>query len=161
MKQTDCPGSGICAINQPWSGRPGGWCMCNTFVGLTGAQCNDICSQGAMILAMSCINTILGLSSGSVCLYFGCYTIKRTTWANPVIVTMIFSGLGSFLFVAFSIVGMVNSVGFRTFATLSVVNGRELRRSPQSLDSSVFSLYACAACLGACAFFVLPLAWVR
>jgi len=160
---TDCPGAGICALNQTWSGRPGGWCMCNTLGGLAGAKCNEICSQGTAILVMNVLNALLCLSIVTVCVYFVHEICKRQAKriTNPVIVALILAGLGSLVSCVYSLVACVSTIGFRDFARVVVVGGRAIRRMPQSFDSAVFILNGLGGCLGICSVVVLPLAWIE
>jgi hypothetical protein len=87
--------------------------------------------------------------------------IKHERNLNPILLTLIFAGMGSLLLGLFSLVACVNSVGFRSFfIVVQNATGRQVRRLPQTLDTAAFILSGLGACIGACSLFVLPLAWV-
>ena len=160
--QTDCPGMGICAINQTWAAHPGGWCMCHTAAGLVGAQCTDICANGAVQLFVNIFNVLLGIGTAAFCAYVG-YRLFETTSekiTHQAILTLIFAGLGELFFGVWACVAMCVTTGFRSFAVPVLLQGRELRRVPQSSSTASFTLGILATCIGTCAVFILPIAWV-
>ena len=137
--------------------------MCNTQAGLAGANCNDICSQGQMLLAMNIIVTVFGLSIAAVCIYLGYHQFKYNSEpvSYPILFTMICTGVGSLCFGIEGIIAAANTVGFRTFSVVTELStGQRIRRSPEALDETTFLMFGIAACFGTCSLFVLPLSWV-
>ena len=163
LLQTDCPGAGICAINQTWSGRPGGWCMCNTLVGLYGNDCRELCSQGIVVVTMAVIVTVFGFTTSCSGAYFGYRNLRRNSHHNisqAVLFTWLFSMIGLFFFGVSGVIALLNTVGFQRIWEITEVSGRIIRRVPMSLDAIGFILFGVAACFGTCSLFVLCLAWV-
>jgi hypothetical protein len=110
---------------------------------------------------MNTINAVLGLVIFIACLYLGFPVRKQQIRPKiPVIVMLCFVAMGSLLYCLSSILKSVNGVGFRDFAVVTVVNGREVRRIPQSSTFAVWVIHAAAECVGTCVWFLLPLAWI-
>jgi UDP-N-acetylmuramyl pentapeptide phosphotransferase/UDP-N-acetylglucosamine-1-phosphate transferase len=86
--------------------------------------------------------------------------IKHERNLSPILLTLIFAGMGSSLLGIYSVVACMNTVGFRSFFIVITNAGRQLRRLPQSIDNATFILYGLGARMGACSLFILPLAWV-
>jgi hypothetical protein len=160
--QTECPGAGICAINQTWSAVPGGWCMCP--LGLAGANCDQLCPFGQWGLALAMMELILALFLSGLALLNAWRLFSSTQKGSkpplPILCILAFSGTGCLVFAIHSIISSCNTMGFAMFYREYVVGGRQVRRTPTEADFAVYILYGLGACVGVCSLFVLPLTWV-
>jgi hypothetical protein len=167
--QSDCPGSGLCAINSTWAADPHGWCMCNTKVGLYGLQCNEICSQGSAILGINISASLIALAillvSGRflyfLAVYRGSAQQKQTRSVTPVGMTIMLVFVGSLFFVISLTLSSIASVGFRDVAQRHPDSqGRNILRISPSLDLAWTITNALAYCVSIGSIAALPLTWV-
>jgi hypothetical protein len=159
---TDCPGAGICAINQTWSVQPGGWCMCYSRAGLTGDFCNQVCEIGTARIVLACFVVIVGLIItivGGLALISVIGDTKRDTW-SVLNLTLLSITTGSLLTIAYELCTFATTLGFPSFYEVLFIGSREMRRSPQQLEYATFILLVLSQCVTVCAPLLLPLVWI-
>jgi hypothetical protein len=161
---TFCPGAGICAINQTWAAKPGGWCMCLTKFGLTGLNCNQWCAHAYALFFINLVGCFVGLVLAIIAAYFLVAMLRQphSRSLTPVTLTLVFAFVGSLCFVIGPMLAMCTGIGFPAFYALYLdpSTGHTLKRSTQQLESATSTVFALAYCLSTCTIVVLPLTWI-
>jgi len=164
FNKTNCQGAAICAVNQTWAALPGGWCMCNTMYGFTGLQCDQWCDQAIAFLVIDIIESCcaFALFLGSVYLLIRIIRHKPNRKVNPLVLTLMCTGIGMLSYLVATITSIVVTLGFPRLYIVSVdATSREIKRIPQSMEYANFILFALGYCISVCCFVILPLTWVR
>jgi hypothetical protein len=161
----DCPGAGVCAINQTWQVTPGGWCMCFAKGGLKGDNCNELCDSGvsrsiilALVVAMSLMVSFIAIAA----LISRCKIATRIFRRDATVLNVILVSLtiGSAFMIVYSSITLVNTVGFSTFFDVIEVQGRTLRRNSQSQEYLSGISLMLATCFNVNVPLLLPLMWL-
>jgi len=159
---TDCPGAGICAINQTWAWESGGHCMCNTKNGLTGLDCDEWCGEAVAVLVINLLASIIAAIATCLSIYLLASIMrhKLNRRITPVVITLMFTGIGSICFLIGAILSAMSALGFPSLYIVVEIQGRLLRRMPQAFDYAVFVLFTLAFCISLCSIVILPLTWI-
>jgi hypothetical protein len=134
-----------------------------TKLGLGGANCDELCPQGQMIVGIYAFAIPIGLFVAFYSFYitWKLSRFKSERKLSPPMITLIFSGLGTFCYAVACMIGLANTVGFPTFYQIQLsATGRQLKRSPLMTEQSVNIFLGLSAALGTAAITVLPLAWI-
>lgn len=164
--------------------------MCNTWYGLGGALCNEICVQGQVILGILTSTVFLSLCVGILgstllIMYLvaekrkvrACVTAKINSTGNrlrfrnclrfpnrssPLLVTLILTTIGALCICFSAAISAYNLVGFPLHIVVitNPVSRQRLKRSSQFLNYENL-VVALGYCFTASAVALLPVTWVR
>lgn len=185
-EQIDCPGAGLCAINQTWQiQKANGQCTCNTWAGFTGTSCFDWCGQAYGIIFVNSIAICLALIALTMAITFLALKFKdqykTQIWArpsvrrarnapgatagrtlvDPVTLTLILGAITGLLTIIGNCTGLVFNLGFRSlYVVIEGHDGRVRKVMPSEFQKVNIFFTALAYCCSACTINVIPLTWV-
>ena len=138
--------------------------MCNTLYGFSGFQCDQWCDQAVAILVVNIVESCCAfiLFIASIYLLLGTIRCKPHCRVTPMMITLIFTGIGMLFYVIAPITSTIVSLGFPKLYIVSKDNRfREIKRIPQSMEYCNSTLFALAYCISVSAIVMLSLTWVR